>query len=407
MTLRTVGPTAGRKAVLLRPLAALGALFIELAVWLAGRAEIRFLRGDPLVLTGLAVGLVLLGYVPLMMPRVRPWYAYLSILVLSPLVFVFPSYTLFTGLLVGIFLVALAESRRTAYRALALAAIPVAFDSINVGFMVGSPDWVAVLFPLMLWSTFVLVAFAAGRTIGAGQRTMRRQAAELTVAQKNARQLERTRIARELHDIVAHSLSGIVLQAAGAQRVHGRSADAGPQGGEALKNIEESAAQSMRELHRLLGLMRSDEGRPEGADDVDYRRLSEMDDLVAGTRVSGLDVEVIEDGTPTVLDPSVEHAAFRVVQEALSNAMKHGGRGADVRVRLSWQRDQLEVTVRETDGVGGGASAPSGGNGLAGLSDRVALVGGTFEAAPTGTGFFTRALLPATPSRVSAKEDVS
>ena len=126
--------------------------------------------------------------------------------------------------------------------------------------------------------------------------------------------------------------------------------------------------------------------------------MADVAPLVELARTAGLDVETVVDGTPGVLDPSVDLAAYRVVQEALTNAVKHGGRGAAVRVHCAWAPDGLTVTVRNASGWpradGEALAGLSSGRGVAGLTERVSLVGGRLEAGPVAGGFVVRAELP-------------
>ena len=221
---------------------------------------------------------------------------------------------------------------------------------------------------------------------------------------------ERRRIARELHDIVAHSVSAMMMQAAGAKAVTtGLRQDAADDPRleiveRALATIENTGSQSMRELHRLLSVLRGDEADGDaGSADAEPSSQPGMADiapLVDVTRQSGLVVEVHTAGSPVRLDPSVGLAAYRVVQESLTNAMKHGGRGAIVDIFQNWQPDCLQLQVRCRSGHEGGHHPGPGGRGLAGLHERVELIGGTFESGALGGEYVVTAELPlTTPAR--------
>ncbi|GGK71452.1 sensor histidine kinase [Ornithinimicrobium pekingense] len=216
---------------------------------------------------------------------------------------------------------------------------------------------------------------------------------------------ERQRIARELHDIVAHSVSAMMMQAAGAKAVTtGLRQDATDPRLEtverALATIENTGSESMRELHRLLSVLRGDGQDVDAAEAEPGSQpgLAEIAPLVEVTRQSGLVVEVHTAGTPVRLDPSVGLAAYRVVQESLTNAMKHGGRGAIVDIFQNWQPDSLQLQVRCRGGHEGEHPHGPGGRGLAGLHERVELIGGSFESGDLGAEYVVTAVLPLTPT---------
>jgi signal transduction histidine kinase len=197
---------------------------------------------------------------------------------------------------------------------------------------------------------------------------------------------ERTRIARELHDVVAHAISVIVLQARGGRHA----LDAEPDDArKALDAIEHTASQALQEMRRLLGMLRS------GDEEVALApqpSLAQLETLVAHVRDAGLPVDVRVEGNPRELAPGVDLSAFRIVQEALTNALKHAGR-ARAQVLVRYGDDALELEVADTGrGAANGAGA---GHGLAGMRERVAVFGGELESGPRGEGgFAVRARLP-------------
>ncbi|MFE9750545.1 sensor histidine kinase [Saccharothrix saharensis] len=207
---------------------------------------------------------------------------------------------------------------------------------------------------------------------------------------------ERTRIARELHDIVAHSVTVMVLQAAGARRV----LDSDPvRVRNALGHIEEAGEQAMGELRRMLTVLRlsQDEEAGGGVTGRPQPGLADVDHLVGTVTAAGVRVHTRAEGEPRRLAASVDLAAYRVVQEALTNVTKHVGPGAEVDVRLRWEADELTVEVID-DGRGRRPEwAVSTHHGLAGLRERLAIVGGRLEAEPlTPGGFRVTAVLPVT-----------
>ncbi len=242
-----------------------------------------------------------------------------------------------------------------------------------------------------IFTAFFVWSF--GRLLYLNERRAERERKEQTEAALRA---ERLNLARELHDIVSHSVSAMIFQAAGARTV-ASSADKQVQG--ALEAIETTGVQAMGELHRLLGLLRnaSLEERSHGV--THPPTLQDLDSLVSSARASGVDVEVVVDGHPAELDRSVGLAAYRVVQEALTNTIKYAGRGAFSRINLRWDQENLTLTIRDRSGLQKReATGLSSGHGLIGLKERVNLVGGTLETGPTSDGFLIRAQLPVRPS---------
>jgi signal transduction histidine kinase len=212
-------------------------------------------------------------------------------------------------------------------------------------------------------------------------------AARSAASQRQAEQAaaaERARIARELHDIVAHHLSVVVLQAAGA-RASGKPA------GAVLEKIENSARQALDETSRLLDVLRDPD---EEAGLAPQPAVSELDALAASVRAAGLPVNLVIDGDLAALPAVAGVSVYRIVQEALTNVLKHAG---PARAEVTIGREQDTVTIEVTDnGTGQHGSGPaSGGHGLAGMRERAAVFGGELAAGPRpGGGFAVRARLP-------------
>lgn len=223
------------------------------------------------------------------------------------------------------------------------------------------------------------------------QRLERDQAA----AARRAVIEERSRIARELHDVVSHAIAVTVLQSRGARRKLGHDEAAVR---DALDAIESTNAAALSDMRRLLAVLRD----TEPGDDQQRRReplpsLSRIDQLVAEVRAAGLSVELTMDGEATEVPPGVDLSAYRIVQEALTNVLKHAGRQESAAVRLAFGPRDLLVTVRDSGGPGQGAGAPDArsGHGLIGIRERVAVVGGEVSAGPHADGGFeVRARLP-------------
>ncbi|MEU8787163.1 sensor histidine kinase [Streptomyces sp. NPDC048637] len=211
---------------------------------------------------------------------------------------------------------------------------------------------------------------------------------------------ERARIARELHDVVAHNVSVMVVQADGAAYV----LDAAPeQTRQALETISGTGRQALAEMRRLLGVLRTGE-QPEGGEYVPQPGVEQLTDLMDQVRSAGLQVDFQVEGEPRELPSSVALTVYRIVQEALTNTRKHGGPDVRATVRLSYRDDDLDLLV-EDDGRGaqrelydeGGADGL--GHGLIGMRERVGMVGGTLTAGPRpGGGFRVSAVLPRKPA---------
>jgi signal transduction histidine kinase len=210
---------------------------------------------------------------------------------------------------------------------------------------------------------------------------------EQTVAAAKAAEEERRRIARELHDIISHGLGLVVLQAGVADQVLDRDPD---RAREALAQIRRTGQEAIGELSTLVGLIR--ENPPTSADP--QPTLADIERLVDSTRAAGLDVHIQTLGPPRSLPAAVELNAYRVVQEGLTNALKHAGH-AKVDVLLHYRSSDLEIEIAD-DGRAT-QRGNGGGHGLPGLRERVAVFSGSFEAGrqPEG-GWRIRASFPTT-----------
>ncbi|CAL9462810.1 MULTISPECIES: sensor histidine kinase [Streptomyces] len=260
-------------------------------------------------------------------------------------------------------------------------------------------------------SVILAVPFALAWVLGDSIRTRRAYFAQLEeraarlekereAQAKVAVAAERARIARELHDVVAHNVSVMVVQADGAAYV----LDAAPdQAKKALETISTTGRQALAEMRRLLGVLRTGEHQ-EAGEYVPQPGLQQIEDLIEQCRESGLPVDFKVEGTSRELPRGVELTAYRIVQEALTNTRKHGGPNAGASVRLVYFDDGLGLLV-EDDGKGaphelyeeGGFDGQ--GHGLIGMRERVGMVGGTLDAGPRpGGGFRISALLPLKPA---------
>ncbi|WP_345594260.1 sensor histidine kinase [Streptomyces marokkonensis] len=212
---------------------------------------------------------------------------------------------------------------------------------------------------------------------------------------------ERADIARELHDVVAHSLAVMILQADGAESVLRKSPDMAES---ALKTIAATGRDAIDDMHRIVRVLREgnpDSGDPGSADGGPPRRLVTLDEIevvAERARAAGLTVDVSVEVGEGRLSPAEEMTAFRIVQECLTNVLRHAGAGAGVDIRLREERDTLLISVVD-DGAGTfagrGVGGDLGGNGLVGMRERAELAGGTFEAGPRlGNGWHVRASIP-------------
>ncbi|GAA0324024.1 sensor histidine kinase [Streptomyces polychromogenes] len=258
-----------------------------------------------------------------------------------------------------------------------------------------------------LFVVFMMVPFALAWVMGDSLRTRRAYYAQLVernqrlekereAQAKVAVAAERARIARELHDVVAHNVSVMVVQADGAAYVM----DVAPeQAKEALQTISGTGRQALAEMRRLLGVLRT--GEPQESEDyVPQPDVEQIEVLIEQVRAAGLTVDFEVEGAPRKLPSGVELTAYRIVQEALTNTRKHGGPDARASVRLVYFDDGLGLLV-EDDGRGAAhelyedGGADGAGHGLIGMRERIGMVGGTLDAGPRpGGGFRISALLP-------------
>jgi signal transduction histidine kinase len=216
--------------------------------------------------------------------------------------------------------------------------------------------------------------------------------------EEHARQVaaqERLRIARELHDIVAHKLSIVVVQAQAAQRVEDPARVRG-----LMVTVEETGRSALEEMRRLLGALRPSLDEHELPPPEPQPGLAALDSLLDQVRAAGLPVTLTRSGDPTPLPDAVDLSAYRIVQEALTNVLKHAG-PANACIRLSYAEDRVEIAVVD-DGRGGSSSLPGSGQGLTGMRERASLLRGALEAGPQpGGGFRVHVTLPIWSSEVS------
>jgi signal transduction histidine kinase len=274
--------------------------------------------------------------------------------------------------------VGLLEPRRTAVPALI-----VCLTGTAVATVLSSPGWLAVQLIIFTWLV-LFMSWAAGRVMRA-RRAYAASTAEQLATQAVAD--ERLRIARELHDIVAHSLSLISVKAAVANHV---ARERPEEAQDALRVIADTSRDTLTEMRRLLGVLRSDGTGPELAPSPGLAGLPELADRasLAGVRV---DLDVRGGGS---LPDGVELSVYRIVQEALTNVVKHA---APARCRVSVRADESEARIEVVDDGPGGRvlPGPAQGHGLIGMRERVMMYDGVFSAGPrTEGGFAVSARLP-------------
>ena len=264
----------------------------------------------------------------------------------------------------------------------------------------------STIWEMLLQAVFQTVIFALSWVVGDRLRTRRAYYAELEeraarlhrereAQSKAAVAAERARIARELHDVVAHNVSVMVVQADGAAYVLDTAPD---QAKQALETISHTGRQALAEMRRLLGLLRS--GDDAGGEYVPQPGVDQLADLIDQVRGAGLPVRFEVAGRARPLSSGVELTAYRIVQEALTNVRKHGGDGASASVLLGFGDAALDLLI-EDDGRGArrelyAQGGPDGmGQGLIGMRERIGMVGGTLNAGPRpGGGFRISAVLP-------------
>jgi signal transduction histidine kinase len=282
-----------------------------------------------------------------------------------------------------------AEGRRAMWvpPVLAVASVPIFFAAVRHGQSSGN------IIPSIVW---LLAAWAVGRTV----RSWRHKNVALEAANRELEEqrelqaqaavaVERGRIARELHDVVAHNVSMIVVQAGAAARVLDGDQ---PDVRNALEVIASTGRETVDEMRALLGVVRSDDGpaalKPQPG-------LADLDQLVSGVREAGLPVTLRIEGASRPLPAALDLSAYRIVQEALTNTVKHAGPArAEVTVRYEDGLVTLEIADTGRGPDSGPITGHGTGHGLVGMRERAAMFGGKLEAAPGDGGFTVRARLP-------------
>jgi signal transduction histidine kinase len=294
----------------------------------------------------------------------------------------------FASLLVAIYSTAAFGSQRTAFAGLGIGwaafAIlpPLTGDSVPIGDVI----WVGSIMSAV-WGAGWLVHARHETAVAMADRAAlaereREERARAAVAE------ERSRIARELHDVVAHSISVMVVQAGGERRALGEDR---PETREVLSTIEQTGRQTLAEMRRLLGMLRRSDDEIELAPQPG---MAHVDTLVEQVREAGLPVTLNVEGDAAPLPAGVDLSAYRIVQEALTNALKHAG-PASARVTVRYADDELVLDI--VDDGEGAVNGDGGGHGLIGMRERAAMFGGELAAGERSEGgYAVRARLPIT-----------
>jgi signal transduction histidine kinase len=203
--------------------------------------------------------------------------------------------------------------------------------------------------------------------------------------------LERVRIARELHDVIAHHVSVIGIQAGAARRVL-RSAP--EKASDALTAIEQNARQAVEELHRTVEALRTSDAPESPSRAASTLGVAQIADLVSEAEQAGTPTTLETVGDPRQLTPVTGLTLYRVTQEALTNVRKHAGRGARVTIRLRYATDSVALDVRNSGGSQTGNTGTPGGMGQLGMRERVSALNGTFEAGPGDDGYVVSVVVP-------------
>jgi len=267
---------------------------------------------------------------------------------------------------------------------LVLAGGAIAIILAAIGFLLvpGAFQTARMLLPIGALS---LVAWVIGDYVRSRQSFFREIVARHQKEREQATEEERLRIARELHDVVAHNVSVMAIQA-GAARVSGKANE------ETLQSIEQGARETLSELNKLLGVLRKSPGGPEL---TPQPTLDDIDALLKPARDAGLAATVKVSGERRPLPAAVDLSAYRIVQEAITNVLKHANANR-VEVLIDYAPAVLQLTIR--DNGSGPAATPGTGHGLVGMRERVELFGGEVSTGSSSLGGFTvRATLPLSP----------
>ncbi len=344
------------------------------------------------------VALSQLLVLPLVLRRRAPWPLFGFLCVIAAVQFAAEvHFVADAALLIALYTVAAHESRRRAVAAAAVLEIGVVLASVRF-----APTGSGVIASIVFLSGLVAAAVFSGVTL----QTRRDLLASLL---DRARQLERerdqqirlaataerTRIAREMHDVIAHSLSVIITLADGAALAN---STAPAEATEAMLQVAVTGRTSMTEMRRLLGVLRDSDTAPDLGPQPGMDRL---DALIADMRAAGLPAQLSVTGAPRPVPPTTASVVYRIVQESLTNALKHADHPTQVRVGVHWHAEKISLTISDDGGPGSAADTPGSlttGHGMTGMRERAALFGATLTAGPQAPqGWQVRTTLPLEP----------
>jgi signal transduction histidine kinase len=373
-------------------LIAAGTLTLALVSRLAIDADIAefFSRASD----GLQLFLIALMTVPLVLRRVYPTPVFFVILTawVVERALDYPETLAWTGLVIAFYTIGAELSRRSSLRIGGITALFI-LGGTGIGVVtLESVRGVSLVTTMIVTVTPLLV----GREIHEQRRRVkelreRAERAERDREEKAYRAVadERTRIARELHDVVAHQMTVMTLQADGARRIADGS---DPRVVQALETISDAGHSALTEMRRMVGLLRAPE---ETSETEPLPRLAEVEQLVEKVRAAGVSVDLEVEGDVRPLADGTELSAYRIVQESLTNSVRHGGPDVTAKVAISYSEDHLDLLILDD---GRGASAESGdevGHGIVGMRERITVLGGEFSAGPkTGGGYQVHAIIP-------------
>ena len=293
---------------------------------------------------------------------------------------VLPGYAPFAGILISLHAVASSIPRRWSSTALGLSFVALAVDNDNAA--AAKPTSALDLFISLnlAWLAILTAIWLVGRRTYLTARRSELQRLSDEQAAADVVLAERAELARELHDTLARSLNAMIYQARGASAVLAHDS---AQVRDCLSRIEDAGVRAVDELRRLLEVLRRAYPAVTASEATwSAPSLAGVPALLALARDGGLAVEFVSEGTRTEVEASVEAAAYRVIEEGLTNASKHSGPGTLVHVRMTWSPDLLAVEVRNST-VTGVPHAPPSGFGLKGLRERVVLAGGALTSGPS------------------------
>ncbi|WP_203900166.1 sensor histidine kinase [Virgisporangium aliadipatigenens] len=347
----------------------------------------------------IAIGWLAIVYAVLPWRRLYPWFV-VNVVALHTLVASFDPATL-PGSAVGVMLVTYTVASRRQLSAAVTATLAIWVPATLVMVVTGGPELPNVNMPVAYSAIgnlmVALIVFFVGRTVHIRRAYVAALEDRATTAEANQRTLaeqavaeERRRIARELHDVVAHHVSVMSVLATGTRRTMRRDPAAAD---EALTTIEETGRVALREMRRLLTVLRT-EAEPAGELEP-QPGLPGLSALCEQIREAGLPVGLTVAGEPGPLDPGVALTVYRIVQEALTNALKHAGPAATAEVRLNFTPKELTIEISDN----GRGPHPSGddhiGHGLLGMRERISLYGGTLRTGPRpGGGYRVSVCIP-------------